>query len=338
MLCNICPRRCGAERTETRGGGVCAMPAGIVAAKAMLHQWEEPVLSGTNGAGCVFFSGCNLGCVFCQNGRISHENFGKVLSPARLREIFFELIAQGAHCIDLVSPTHFTPWVLEALEDPLPVPVVWNSGGYERVETLKTLEGRVQIYLPDLKYALEKPARELSCAGDYFPVAAAAIDEMLRQVGPYVIGADGLMKSGVIIRHLVLPGQLENTKAVIDYVSAHFPPHTVLFSLMSQYTPQPGATWSAAPSILWAATRARASCCTTRRAVPCAAARSSTRGSKRSSCAARRRSLRSCPCGSGSTRTILFPKHKKRRSLFKRPSFFCSAFSGSISRCRRSGT
>ena len=110
MLCNICPRRCGAERTETRGGGVCAMPAGIVAAKAMLHQWEEPVLSGTNGAGCVFFSGCNLGCVFCQNGRISHENFGKVLSPARLREIFFELIAQGAHCIDLVSPTHFTPW------------------------------------------------------------------------------------------------------------------------------------------------------------------------------------------------------------------------------------
>ena len=154
MLCNICPRRCGAERTETRGGGVCAMPAGIVAAKAMLHQWEEPVLSGTNGAGCVFFSGCNLGCVFCQNGKISHENFGKVLSPARLREIFFELIAQGAHCIDLVSPTHFTPWVLEALEDPLPVPVVWNSGGYERVETLKTLEGRVQIYLPDLKYAL----------------------------------------------------------------------------------------------------------------------------------------------------------------------------------------
>ena len=122
------------------------------------------------------------------------------------------------------------------------MPVVWNSGGYERVETLKTLEGRVQIYLPDLKYALEKPARELSCAGDYFPVAAAAIDEMLRQVGPYRIGDDGLMKSGVIIRHLVLPGQLENTKAVIDYVSAHFPPHTVLFSLMSQYTPQPGAS------------------------------------------------------------------------------------------------
>ena len=190
----------------------------------------------------MFFSGCNLGCVFCQNGRISHENFGRAISPARLREIFFELIAQGAHCIDLVSPTHFTPWVLEALPEPLPVPVVWNSGGYERVETLKTLEGRVQIYLPDLKYALERPARELSRAADYFPVAAAAIDEMVRQVGPYVIGENGLMKSGVILRHLVLPGQLANTKAVIDYVSAHFPPHTVLFSLMSQYTPQPDAT------------------------------------------------------------------------------------------------
>ena len=239
--CTLCPRRCGAERTGELSGGVCHIPAGIVVARAMLHLWEEPVLSGKNGAGCIFFSGCNLGCVFCQNGRISHENFGKVLSPARLREIFFELIAQGAHCIDLVTPTHFTPWVLEALDQPLPVPVVWNSSGYERVETLKTLEGKVQIYLPDLKYAMERPARELSAAPDYFEVAAAAIDEMLRQVGPYRIGDDGLMKSGVIIRHLVLPGQLENTKAVIDYVSAHFPPHTVLFSLMSQYTPQPGA-------------------------------------------------------------------------------------------------
>ena len=238
--CTLCPRRCGADRTQAKGR--CRMPDAPVVARAALHHWEEPPLSGTQGAGTVFFSGCSLGCVFCQNDSISQNDFGKAISLARLREIFFELIAQGAHCIDLVSPTHFTPWVLEALEDPLPVPVVWNSGGYERVETLKTLEGRVQIYLPDLKYAPEKPARELSCAGDYFPVAAAAIDEMLRQVGPYRIGDDGLMKSGVIIRHLVLPGQLENTKAVIDYVSAHFPPHTVLFSLMSQYTPQPGAS------------------------------------------------------------------------------------------------
>lgn len=242
MRCEICPRRCNAERTAEKAGGVCRMPAGLVVARAMLHMWEEPVLSGKNGAGCIFFSGCNLGCVFCQNGRISHENFGKVITPAHLREIMEDLVSQGAHCIDLVTPTHFTPWVLEALRKPLPVPVVWNSGGYERVETLKTLEGKVQIYLPDLKYAMERPARELSAAPDYFEAAAAAIDEMVRQVGAYQIGDDGLMRSGVILRHLVLPGQMENTKRVIDYVSAHFPPKTVLFSLMSQYTPQPGST------------------------------------------------------------------------------------------------
>ena len=242
MRCEICPRRCNAERTEKKAGGVCRMPAGLVVARAMLHLWEEPVLSGTNGAGCIFFSGCNLGCVFCQNGRISHENFGKVITPAHLREIMEGLVSQGAHCIDLVTPTHLTPWVLEALDQPLPVPVVWNSGGYERVETLRTLEGKVQIYLPDLKYAMERPARELSSAPDYFEVATAAIDEMVRQVGAYQIGDDGLMRSGVILRHLVLPGQMENTKRVIDYVSTHFPPKTVPFSLMSQYTPQPGST------------------------------------------------------------------------------------------------
>ena len=242
MICDICPRLCHAERTREKGGGICRMPTGLVVARAMLHQWEEPCLSGTNGAGCIFFSGCNLGCVFCQNGKISHENFGKVITPERLREIMDDLVAQGAHCIDLVSPTHFTPWILPALEKPLSVPVVWNCGGYERVETLKTLEGKVQIYLPDLKYALDTPARELSKAGDYFEIAAAAIDEMVRQVGPYRIGDDGILQSGVIIRHLVLPGQLENTRRVIDYVSSHFAPGTVLFSLMSQYTPQSGAT------------------------------------------------------------------------------------------------
>jgi putative pyruvate formate lyase activating enzyme len=257
MICNICPRRCGAERTETYGGGFCRMPAVPVIARAGLHLWEEPVLSGTRGSGAVFFSGCSLGCVYCQNHTISAEGVGKAVTTERLREIFHELIGQEAACLDLVTPTHFTGAVLEALGDgPWPVPVVWNCGGYERVETLKTLEGRVQIYLPDLKYALEKPARELSCAGDYFPVAAAAIDEMLRQVGPYRIGDDGLMKSGVIIRHLVLPGQLENTKAVIDYVSAHFPPHTVLFSLMSQYTPQPGAEGKLARKVTKAEYRA----------------------------------------------------------------------------------
>ena len=241
MICHLCPRRCGAERTETVGGGVCGMPAAPVVARAGLHHWEEPVISGTRGSGAVFFSGCNLRCVFCQNHSISAEGVGKRITTARLREIFEELIAQGAHNINLVTPTHFVPWILPALEPPLPVPVVYNCGGYESLGTLRTLEGRVQIYLPDLKYAMEEPAWALSAAPDYFPVAAAAIREMVCQTGPYVI-EDGLLRRGVVIRHLVLPGQLENTKAVIDYVSAHFPPHTVLFSLMSQYTPQPGAS------------------------------------------------------------------------------------------------
>ena len=256
MICDICPRLCHAERTQSRGAGYCAMPAGIVAAKAMLHHWEEPCLSGSRGAGCVFFSGCNLGCVYCQNGRISHDNFGKVITPARLREIFDDLIAQGAHCIDLVTPTHFTPWILEALQEPLPVPVVWNCGGYERIETLKSIENKVQVYLPDLKYGENGLQIDLSKSKNYFKIATSAIDEMYRQVGPYRLGEDGLLKSGVIIRHMVLPGQLENTKQVIDYVASRFAPGEVLFSLMSQYTPQPGAVGTLARRVTRAEYRA----------------------------------------------------------------------------------
>ncbi len=232
------------------------MPAGVVAAKAMLHFWEEPCLSGTRGAGCVFFSGCHLGCVYCQNRAISRSGFGMPLSPERLREIFNDLVARGAHCIDLVTPTHFTPWILEALREPPGVPVVWNCGGYERVETLRTLAGRVQIYLPDLKYADAALAAELSGAPDYFEVAKAAIDEMYRQVGPYRLGADGLLQSGVLIRHMVLPGQAENTRRVIDYVARRFEPGEVLFSLMSQYTPQPGAAGALARRVTGAEYRA----------------------------------------------------------------------------------
>jgi len=256
MICDLCPRRCHAERTETRGAGFCRMPAGLVAARAMLHRWEEPCLSGTRGAGCVFFTGCNLGCVYCQNGSISREGFGRIVSPARLREVFEDLIAQGAHCIDLVTPTQFTPWILEALREPLGVPVVWNSGGYESVETLRTLEGRVQVYLPDLKYADGALAAELSRAPDYFAAARAAIDEMYRQVGPYRMGADGILQSGVILRHMVLPGQLDNTRRVIDYVAERFAPGEVLFSLMSQYTPQPGAQGALARRVTGAEYRA----------------------------------------------------------------------------------
>ena len=241
MICTLCPRRCGAERTDTRAGGLCGMPAAPVVARAMLHQWEEPCLVGDHGAGCVFFSGCNLRCCFCQNGTISREGFGKPISVERLRDIFRELIAQGAACLDLVTPTHFTPAILEALGDEKwPVPVVWNCGGYESVETLRRLEGRVQVYLPDFKYALSAPAREYSAAVDYPEIAEAAILEMFRQTGPYK-EENGQLKSGVLIRHLVLPGELENTKAVIDWVSGTFRPGDVLFSLMSQYTHQPGA-------------------------------------------------------------------------------------------------
>ena len=220
--------------------GFCAMPAGIRVARAALHMWEEPPISGTNGSGTVFFSGCTLRCCYCQNGSISAGGFGKAVTTARLREIFEALIAQGAHNINLVTPTHFLPWILPALEPKLPVPVVYNCGGYESVETLRRLEGKVDIYLPDLKYADGELAGRLSAAPDYFPVAAAAIREMFRQTGPCVM-EDGLLKRGVVIRHLVLPGQMDNTRRCIDWVAENFKPGEVLFSLMSQYTPQADA-------------------------------------------------------------------------------------------------
>lgn len=240
MICDLCPRRCHARRTADRGEGFCAMPARPVVARAALHFWEEPVISGKRGSGTVFFSGCPLRCVYCQNHDISSEGFGRPVSVERLREIFRELTDQGAHNINLVTPTHFTPWIAEALEEDPGVPVVWNTGGYERVETLRALEGKVQIYLPDLKYADSALSERLSAAPDYFDAAAAAIEEMFRQTGPAVI-EDGLMKRGVLIRHLVLPGQPENTRRCIDWVARTFRPGEVLFSLMSQYTPQPGA-------------------------------------------------------------------------------------------------
>ena len=259
MICNLCPRNCGAERTEERGGGVCTMPSLPVVAKAMLHQWEEPCLVGEHGAGTVFFSGCNLRCVFCQNGVISQEGFGKPVSTERLRQIFRELIAQGAACLDLVTPTHFSHVVIEALgEEDWGVPVVWNCGGYEKVETLRKLEGKVQVYLPDLKYAMGDKAKKYSAAEDYFEVATAAIREMFRQTGPYQL-ENGQLKRGVLIRHLLLPGELENTRRVIDWVAETFAPGDVLFSLMSQYTPQPGAVGNLARQVTKAEYRAAVS-------------------------------------------------------------------------------
>ena len=211
---------------------------------------------GEHGAGTVFFSGCNLRCCFCQNGSISQGEAGKPITAQRLREIFRELIAQGAACLDLVTPTHFAPVILEALgEEDWDVPVVWNCGGYEKVETLKQLEGKVQVYLPDLKYALPEPAKRYSAAEDYFDWAAPAILEMFRQTGPYKI-EKGLLTRGVLVRHLILPGELENTRRVIDWVAENFRPGDVLFSLMSQYTPQPGATGKLARHVTRAEYRA----------------------------------------------------------------------------------
>lgn len=237
MICNLCPRGCNAERGDEKGNGYCKMPALPVVARAALHPWEEPPISGTKGSGTVFFSGCSLGCVFCQNKVISHDNFGKAIPVGHLREIFLALVAQGAHNINLVNPTHFTHAVAQALEEPLPVPVVWNSGGYDKETALRTLAGKVQVYLPDLKYLDADAAGAYSAAPDYPKVATAAIREMVRQTGPYELDGDGLMKKGVIIRHLILPGRVEGAKAVMDWVAQAFPPHTVMLSLMSQYTP-----------------------------------------------------------------------------------------------------
>ncbi len=233
--CTLCPRRCGVNRLKGERG-FCQMPAEPTLARAMLHYGEEPPISGKRGTGAVFFSGCTLRCSFCQNAEISVGGRGIAVSPEHLREIFEQLIEQGAETIDLVTPTHFLPSILPALMPKLPVPVVMNCGGYERVETLRELDGKIDVYLPDLKYADNKLAAELSRAPDYFETAIAAILEMYRQTGGIVI-ENGILRRGVLIRHLVLPGYLENTLRVIEWVAEAFPKKDVLFSLMSQYVP-----------------------------------------------------------------------------------------------------
>ncbi len=238
VKCTLCPRQCGVDRTAGQVG-YCGCPGEALVAKAMLHKWEEPVLAGEGGSGAVFFGGCTLGCQYCQNAAISGGPVGKVMDSAQLRQVFGDLIAQGAENIDLVTPTHFLPTILPALEPKLPVPVVYNCGGYEGVETLKALEGKIDIYLPDLKYADPRLAQALSGAADYFPVAAAAIREMVRQTGP-VQWAGEKVTRGVIIRHLILPGFVDNSLKVLDWIGETFAPGEVLVSLMRQYTPMGG--------------------------------------------------------------------------------------------------
>ena len=236
--CQLCPRRCGVDRAAGQRG-FCGAPAAALVAKTMLHQWEEPALSPGGKSGAVFFGGCTLRCKYCQNIAISAGPVGREYDSAGLRGLFEELIARGAENIDLVTPTHFLPTVLPALTPKLPVPVVYNCGGYERVETLKMLEGKVDIYLPDLKYADGKLAASLSGAPDYFPVATAAIREMVRQTGPVQWDGDRIT-TGVVIRHLILPGFVENSLRVLDWIGENFAPGQVLVSLMRQYTPMPG--------------------------------------------------------------------------------------------------
>ncbi len=242
--CYVCPHRCGVDRPEsihdaTGTFGSCGVGMLPMVSRAASHLWEEPVISGTDGkgSGAVFFTGCNLHCVFCQNYDITSRMIGKEISVGRLKEIYRELIDKGVHNINLVTPTHFTEAVLQSLDEPLPVPVVYNTSGFETIDTLRRLEGKVQIWLPDLKWSDDQAAIKYSNAWNYWQIARDAILEMYRQVGPYEIGDDGLLRKGVLIRHLIMPGFVENSKAVIDWVAETFQPGQVLFSLMHQYIP-----------------------------------------------------------------------------------------------------
>ena len=236
--CELCPRVCGVNRTAGERG-FCGCPDTALVAKAMLHKWEEPALAGGGGSGAVFFGGCTLGCKYCQNAAISGRPVGVPTDSAGLRRIFEDLIARGAENIDLVTPTQYLPTIAPALNPKLPVPVVYNCGGYERAETIRALEGKIDIYLPDLKYCDASLAAELSGAADYFSAAADAIREMVRQTGkPQWKGEK--MARGTIIRHLILPGQVENSLRVLDWIGENFAPGEVLVSLMRQYTPMGG--------------------------------------------------------------------------------------------------
>lgn len=242
MNCTLCPRRCQAWRDAETAAGTCHMPTQPIVARAALHFGEEPPLSGCRGAGAVFFSGCSLRCVFCQNSAISQDGFGRAVTVERLAEIFFELAEQGAHNLNLVTPTQFTPAILTALDlwrkrGQDAIPVVWNSSAYELPETLRACQGRVEIFLPDLKYMDSERAARYSSAPDYPQTACAAIREMFAQTGPCLFDENGLLKRGVLIRHLLLPGGLKEAKAVMDWVGDTFPRGSVYFSLMSQYVP-----------------------------------------------------------------------------------------------------
>lgn len=236
-ICNACPRKCNVERNIGEfSHGFCKMPYNAVLARASLHLWEEPVISGERGSGAIFFSGCNLRCVFCQNFQISHENFGKQVSKSEFIDIVKNLENQGAHTINLVNPTHFVPFIKEALCEYRPsVPVVYNTGGYDDVESIRSLDGLIDVYLPDLKYFDCDVSKKYSNAENYFEKASKAVLEMNRQVGKSVI-KDGIMQKGLIIRHLVLPKNTDQSIKLLRWIKDNLPIDTYI-SLMSQYVP-----------------------------------------------------------------------------------------------------
>lgn len=236
--CRLCPRQCGVDRSKQTG--YCGVSDSVKLARAALHFWEEPCISGERGSGTVFFSGCALKCVFCQNYQLSAGHFGKEVSIQRLAEIFLELQQQGAHNINLVTGGHYVPQIVQALElvrKDLKIPVVYNSSGYETVETLRQLKGYVDIYLPDLKYYSPERSARYSNAKDYFAVASQAVQEMFSQVGPVQFDEQGMLQKGVVVRHMVMPNGVEDTMDILTWIAEHLPLDDILVSVMSQYTP-----------------------------------------------------------------------------------------------------
>ncbi len=235
MKCSICPRGCMTERNSIHG--ICGVGESFKVARAAPHFWEEPCISGEKGSGTVFFSGCNLGCVYCQNYEVSHAAFGKEVSGKELMKIFDNLIEKGVHNLNLVTPTHYAPMLAKVLSEyKSPVPIVYNSSGYEKSETLKMLEGLVDIYLPDIKYFDSAPAKKYSDAEDYFEFASSAVLEMYRQVGDIITDENGIAKKGIIVRHMVLPGNISQAVKVFSWVAENFSTETHI-SVMRQYTP-----------------------------------------------------------------------------------------------------
>ncbi|MDD6735872.1 MAG: radical SAM protein [Clostridiales bacterium] len=239
--CTLCPKRCGVNRIKGEKG-FCGSGAQLKIARAALHFWEEPCISGTNGSGAVFFSYCTLKCVYCQNYGISTQNRGRFISDAQLADIFLDLQAQGAHNINLVTPTHFVPQIISAVDTArkhgLNLPIIYNTSGYENTETIDMLDGYIDVYLPDLKYFDNRYAVKYSGAKDYYKIAQGALERMYSQVGPCRFGEDGIIKKGMIVRHLMLPGLLFDTKKIIDRLYARYG-DDIFISIMSQYTPLP---------------------------------------------------------------------------------------------------